>query len=270
MIVDGPVRWQIDLRRAAEVTEGEIAAWRGLLVRAGSDTPIFADPDFLLAAAQHQSGGRDLRFAFAWTRGGFPERLHAVIPLALPHPLWGNGRIGPWHPRGIPVSPTAEAASFGAMRSALADRLRALRPRAVLMLAEDVPLPVPGGAGPRSVPNRPTIPSAALVGIRSATAPLQDRPAVERIAEPERIRDAVEEFLVLDAEVSSAPIIGDPSEAALVRVVTRLFARRRQACVEFTRHGGTVVAAKLSLGAGAQAVVWRKAGMAEQGRARTA
>lgn len=270
VIVDGPVRWQVDLRRPAEVGEAEIAAWRGLLVRAGSDTPIYADPDFLLAAAQHQAGGRDLVFAFAWTRSASPEHLRAVVPLALPHPLWGNGRIGPWQPHGIPVAPTAEAASFGEMRAALSDRLRAIRPRAVLTLAEDAPLPVSGGTGLRSVPNRPSIPSAALVGIRPSEASVQDRPAVERISEPDRIRDAVEEFLVLDAEVSSAPIIGDPSEAALVRVVTRLFARRRQACVELTRRGGTVVAAKLSLGAGAQAVVWRKASMTERDRARTA
>ncbi|NEU12334.1 hypothetical protein G3T14_09325 [Methylobacterium sp. BTF04] len=269
----GPLLWRVDLRRAVDVTEGEIAAWRGLLVRAGSAEPVYADPDFLLAAAQHQAGGRDLVFAFAWSHGNGPDRLHGVVPLAIPHPMWGNGQIAPWQPHGVSVAPTIEAAVFDDVRDALADHLASVRPRGTLVLSDDPyaasPVTNPGRTL-RSVPKRVAIPADALVGIRSAESAQPERPAVERISEPDRIRDAVEAFLILDAEVSPAPIIGDPSEAALVRVVTRLFAQRRQASVELTRCDGAVVAATLRLGVGTQAVVWRQVAGVASLRARSA
>ncbi|MCI9878968.1 hypothetical protein MTL_02850 [Methylobacterium goesingense] len=250
-----PLAWRVDLRRAAAVSEGEIAAWRALLVRARVADPVLADPDYLLSAAQHQSGGRDLLFALAWTTGNGPDQLAAVLPLALPHTLWGQERIGLWQPHGTALAPTIAPDRVEAARMAVSERLRLLRPRAVLLLD--------GVAGPaarapaaqlRAVPRRAGIPTQSLVGVRPGRAPSQ----VERIGEPDRVRDAVEEFLLLDAEVSLAPIIGDPSEAALVRVVTRLFAQRRQVTVTLTRQEGAVVAAAITLGHGAQAVAWRQ------------
>lgn len=267
--VAGPRQWRIDLLRPSHVGMAEIAAWRGLLIRAGSSEPVYADPDFLLAAAQHQSGGRDLVFAFAWSHGHGPDRLHGVIPLALPHALWGNGRIATWQPHGIPVSPTIEAAACDDVRDALSDHLIGLRPRATLALTADAAPPIPARIL-WSIPKRPVIPAGALVGIRSVSAAAPARPAMERISDPDRIRDAVEEFLILDAAVSRAPIIGDPSEAALVRVVTRLFAQRRQASVDLTRRDGVVVAATLLLGAGPSAVVWRQVSGGASDRARSA
>ncbi|MGU3360595.1 hypothetical protein ACLBWX_09700 [Methylobacterium sp. M6A4_1b] len=253
--VAAPLAWRVDLRRAAAVSEGEIAAWRALLVRARVADPVLADPDYLLSAAQHQSGGRDLLFALAWTTGNGPDQLAAVLPLALPHTLWGQERIGLWQPYGIALAPTIAPDRAAPVRAAVAERLRLLRPRAVLVLDGAArPAAQAPAAQLQSVPRRAGIPARSLVGVRPGRAPSQ----VERIGEPGRVRDAVEEFLLLDAEVSVAPIIGDPSEAALVRVVTRLFAQRRQVTVTLTRQEGAIVAAAITLGHGAQAVAWRQ------------
>lgn len=248
--------WRIDLRRAAAFSDGEIAAWRALLVRVRVADPVHADPDYLLSAAQHQAGGRDLVFALAWRTGNGPDQLAAIVPLAMPHTLWGQARIAPWQPHGTTVAPTIAPDSVGEVREALADHLRALRPRAVLVLesAVDSPKAPEGPRLLRAVIRRASIPTHSLIGVR--TVPAASR--VERISDPYRVRDAVEEFLLLDAQVSAAPIIGDPSEAALVRVVTRLFAQRRQVTVALTRRGDAVVAASITLGHGAEAVVWRR------------
>lgn len=247
--------WRVDLRRAAAVSEGEIAAWRALLVRARVADPVLSDPDYLLSAAQHQAGGRDLVFALAWATGAGPDRLAAVLPLALPHTLWGQERIGLWQPHGSALAPTIAPGAAEPVRAAVAERLRVLRPRAVLVLeAPSEPAARAAAAPLRAVTRRAGIPAHNLVGVRPSPAPSR----VERISEPGRVRDAVEEFLLLDAAVSAAPIIGDPSEAALVRVVTRLFAQRRQVTVALTRREGAIVAAAITLGHGAQAVTWRQ------------
>ena len=247
--------WRVDLRRAAAVSEGEIAAWRALLVRARVADPVRSDPDYLLSAAQHQAGGRDLIFALAWATGPGPDQLAAVLPLAMPHTLGGQERIGLWQPHGTTLAPAIAPACFAPVRAAVADRLRVLRPRSVLVLEPTAaPAPETAVAPLRSVPRRAAIPAHSLVGVRANPAPTR----VERISAPALVRDAVEEFLLRDAEVSSAPIIGDPSEAALVRVVTRLFAQRGQATVTLTRRDDAIVAATITLGHGAQAVLWRQ------------
>ena len=79
------------------------------------------------------------------------------------------------------------------------------------------------------------------------------------MSEPEAIRDAVESFLALDARTARTPIVADLSEASLVRVVTRLFARRRACSVAFYRRAGAIVAGTLQLGIGPAAVAWRRA-----------
>lgn len=253
------VTWRVDLRRASAVDPAEVAAWRALLVRCGVADPVRADPDYLLTAAEHGAGGRDLVFALAWALGNGVERLEAVVPLVLPHTLWGQGRIMVWHPAGAAVTPTVAAGRAGAVREALADRLRALRPGAELILD-----PVSAPAGPldvaprlRAVPARGVIPAHSLVGVRPAHGYASAPMTVERISDPDRLPGAVEEFLLLDADVSAAPILADPAQAALVRMVTRRFARRHQVSVTLTRSAGAVVAASVTLGSGAQAVLWR-------------
>lgn len=257
---DSPVSWRVDLRRANAVRPEEIDAWRALLVRASDpveDRSVYADPDFLLSVAQHQAGGRDIVFALAWATADGRNTLNAVVPLALPHTLWGHGRIVPWQPQGVALGPIHATHDVEALRDALTDALRRIRPR------DSLALDMPAGPAPQAAPRiravarRERIPAQNLVGIRPLHAPAPIH--VERISEPHRIRDAVEAFLLHDAEVSAAPIIGDPSEAALVRVVTRLFARRRQVTVALARRDDRIVSVSISLGAGPGAVIWRLA-----------
>ncbi|MCJ2081307.1 hypothetical protein [Methylobacterium sp. J-090] len=252
--------WHIDLCRPGQVVPEAEAAWRALLTRTGNSDP-FCDPDYLQAAAQHGAGGREVVFALAWGRAGARRALCGAIPLTMPNPVWGHGRIALWQPHGHAVAPVLEAPCGDAVRAALRDHLRTLRRGATVDLAA----PTQAGTRPvlRPVPDAVRIPARNLLDIGGAGASRR-----EHIVAPDRIRDAVEEFLILDAAHAAAPIIGDPSEAALVRVVTRLFARRHQAAVDLTRRNGRVVAAALHLGTGPHAVLWRRAseGMAGTGR----
>jgi len=253
--------WQVDLCRPGEVAPEAVAAWRALLTRTGAADPVFQDPDYLLAAARHRSDGRTVTVALAWAGEGARRVLHGAVPLTVPHPVWGKGRFTVWQPHGHAAAPALDPRFAEAVRGALVERLETLRRGASLDLA-----PVHGGAvapALRPVAEAVRIPARHILAVGGAGAAVD-----ERIAEPDRIRDAVEEFLGLDAAHAAAPIIGDPSEAALVRVVTRLFAQRRQCAVDLTRRNGRLVAAGLILGAGPRAVVWRRAAEGMAGAAR--
>ena len=91
-----PAEWHIDLRRPNLVEPIEAEAWRALLTRIRWPEPIYADPDYLLTAAVHQSGGRDLVFAFAWSGSGERARLRGVIPLAM-----AARPVGQWSGTGL-------------------------------------------------------------------------------------------------------------------------------------------------------------------------
>lgn len=262
---DGPVSWTIECVRPGAVSAERIAAWRGLLTRLRVSEPVYADPDYLLTAAQHQARGADPVFVFALSDVGGLQRLEGVLPLSTSRNLWGRGSARIWHPDGLRLEPSINPACATDLLAALGDDLR----RRGIRVGSDL-LTEPLGASPsargvapmrlaRSAARpRRDIPARNLVGIRAAQMPMRERSRAERIADPELIRDAVEEFLGLDARASPDPIIADPSQAAMVRVVTRLFARRRQIVVDLVRRDDLVVAATLRLGDGAGSVVWRQ------------
>ncbi|TXM88899.1 hypothetical protein FV222_27285, partial [Methylobacterium sp. WL103] len=84
--------WRVDLRLAGTVDDGAVAAWRALMTRNAITDPR-VDPDYLLSAARHQSGGRAIAFALAWDRDGSGrEALRGVMPMAMPHAIWGRAR----------------------------------------------------------------------------------------------------------------------------------------------------------------------------------
>lgn len=253
--------WQVDLCRPGEVAPEAVAGWRALLTRTGAADPVFSDPDYLLTAARHLSDGRTVTVALVSAGEGARRPLHAAIPLTVPHPVWGKGRFAVWQPHGHAGAPALDPRFAGAIRAALLERLETLRRGASLDLASTGPTTV--GPALRPVAEAVRIPAHHILAVGGAGASVR-----ERIAEPHRIRDAVEEFLGLDAAHAAAPIIGDPCEATLVRVVTRLFAERRQCAVDLTRRDGQVVAASLILGTGLQAVVWRRAAEGMAGRRR--
>ena len=256
-----PTTWRIDLVRPCDVSEDQSDAWRGLLTRLGSHNSVFADPDYLVPAAQHQARGQDLFFAFAVAEGRH-ERLEGVVCLAMSRPFWGRNRAWLWKPAGMILAPAVNPDHASAIAEALGLHLRERGwngPTGFSASAE----PKPNGFGR----NRPAyavlaperdIPLRNLLAVR-AEARLPTEPTrVTRIVEPDLIRDGVEQFLGLDARLSPRPIIADPSEAAMVRVVTRLFARRRQATVEIIRRADRIVGSRLRLGHGPNAVLWKQ------------
>lgn len=246
--------WRIDLVRPGHLSPEAMAAWRALLTRIGRSDAVFSDPDYLQAAAQHRAGGCDVVFALAWTGADTARTLRAAVALTVPHPIWGRGRFLPWQAPNLTVTPAVEARFAPDLTDVLTDRLKALRWNAALDLGP-IPLQNPASRpalGALSGLGR--IPDRALIDVGGPSPSVR-----QHIAEPNGIRDAVEEFLVLDAAHAAAPIIANPSEANFVRVVMQLFARRRLAAVDLNRRDGRVIAAALRLGAGPHAVVWRRA-----------
>ncbi|MBX9933373.1 MAG: hypothetical protein K2Y56_17860 [Methylobacterium sp.] len=269
---DEPATWRIDLVRPCDVTEDRANAWRSLLTRLRSHDPVFADPDYLVPAAQHQARGDDLVFAFAVAEGQH-ERLEGVIGLATSRGFWGRTRTGFWKPAGVTLASAINPDHSGAIREALGASLK----RTGLNVPGEFENPaelravVSSESGPGEIGSRPRpsayavlaperdIPLRNLLAVRPGTKMPTEPTRVTRVLEPDMIRDAVEEFLSIDARVSRCPIVADPSEAALVRVVTRLFARRRQATVEIVRRADRIVGARLRLGHGPNAVLWKQA-----------
>ena len=257
--------WRIDLHRAGTVDDGAVAAWRALMTRNAVADPR-SDPDYLLTAARHQSGGQRIAFVLAWDRDGHEaDSLHGVLPLAMPHPVWEGARARLWQPPGIAqatalIDRRRTEAVETAIRGRLASLRRPLRLDAPARLPVRADAPRPARAVLRAAGRPRTVPAESVVGVRPVGyhAP----PDVEHVSDPVQIDAALEAFLALDARHAARPIIADPSEASMVRVVTRLFARRGQMHVELARRAGEIVAGTLHLGAGARAVAWRHAARA--------
>ncbi|MBN6820789.1 hypothetical protein JRF84_14495, partial [Methylobacterium organophilum] len=117
--------WRVDLRRPGAVDGASVAAWRALLVRNAVTDPL-RDPDHLLPLAQHRPSGRPVAVALAWSRDARDghETLRGVVPLAMPHPVWGS-RARPWQPAEPDAAALVERAAAEAVDRALRERLGA-------------------------------------------------------------------------------------------------------------------------------------------------
>ncbi len=245
--------WRIDLKGAPGVDAEAVAAWRALLVRNAVLDPR-TDPDYLLTAARHLAGGDQIAFALAWEQG--PDlALRGVVPLAIAEPLFRASRARPWWPPGLNPRSLVDPGRGAAIHAAIAAHLRAL-PRPVAYDPEARAGTVPVLTVPML---RRPVPPESVLGVRPEGY-VPPSATVETVREPERVRDAVEAFLALDARTARYPIIAAPQEAAMVRVVTRLFARRQQLAVALASRAGGLVAGTISLGQGAGTIAWRHAG----------
>ncbi|AWN36252.1 GNAT family N-acetyltransferase [Methylobacterium radiodurans] len=241
--------WRIDLKGVQGVDAEMVAAWRALIARNAVLDPR-TDPDYLLTAARHLAGGEQIAFALAWELGAVPE-LRGVVPLAIAEPLFRASRARPWWPPGLAARSLVDPGRGTAIHAAVAAHLRAL------------PRPVAYDPTPRANTlsgRRRVIPAESVVGIRPEGY-VPPSATVEMIRDPERVRDAVEAFLALDARTARQPIIAEPQEAAMVRVVTRLFARRQELAVALASRAGNLVAGTIHLGQGSGAIAWRHAGL---------
>lgn len=233
--------WRIDLKGAPGVDAEAIAAWRAHLLRNAVLDPR-TDPDYLLTAARHLAGSEQIAFALAWELGPDPT-LRGVVPLAIAEPLFRASRARPWWPPGVTARSLVDPGRGAAIHAAVAAHLSAL--------------PRPVAYDPQA--RKRTVPPENVVGIRPEGY-VPPSATVETIREPERVRDAVEAFLALDARTARYPIIAEPQEAAMVRVVTRLFARRQQLAVALASRAGGLVAGTICLGQGPGTIAWRHAG----------
>jgi hypothetical protein len=263
----GAATLRAELRHPSSLRDPEVEAWRSLMGRA-LEPSVYADPDFTLTMAQHLADGQTLALLLVWQDGLRAPILRGVLPLRLPTRQGLAGRAQLWR---LPLAGSAEAAvdadhAAAVLRTAL-DHLRQSRLRLVDLLwpdlRPDAALAVVLGEVAGSTGRR-----LAVVAQASAPAPAlapmtlpEGRTSLERVRDPVRLRDAVEHFLVLDARRGPGSLLGDPATATAFRVVTRRFARRRQACVDLVRRDGDVVAAAVHLATGRHDTIWRQAGL---------
>ncbi|GJE56368.1 MULTISPECIES: hypothetical protein [Methylobacterium] len=277
LVTEGPVSgspkpgaWRVELRRPAELREAEIEEWRALAART-TDLDPFSDPDFLATAALHvpRGNGGGVAFALAFFDGATGiERLCGVIPLALPHRMWGGPAVALWQAPLTPraVEPVFAEGTAGDAIEAVLGHLAETNARVSLRLsgiATEGELSAALRADRRfRIVDRaaaPSIPEAQFVSV-GAREPVT---SVERIAAPDRIRDAVECFLLADSRRARRPLLADPAAASTVRVVSRLFARRGLIEVELRSDRGEVVSAAIRLGREGERVLWRSVDLDE-------
>ncbi|GLS45942.1 hypothetical protein [Methylobacterium brachythecii] len=269
-----PDGWRVMLRRPSELRDAEIEEWRALAARRTCLEP-FSDPDFLATAALHlprgQTGGVAFAMAYATGEGGI-ERLRGVIPLVLPGPIWGGASVSLWHAPLSPrlVEPVFDDGAAGDAVEAVLGHLAHVKPTAGLRLPG---LDATGDllAALRVEPRLhvemcqapAAIPEAQFVTLASR----ETVSCVERVTGADAIRDAVERFLLVDAQRSRRPILSDPAAASTLRVVSRLFGRRGLIEVELNSAGGDVVSGAIRLGREGERVIWRSANLDEAGPA---
>lgn len=254
--------WRVVLRQAGMIEAEETDAWRALCECMPHPDP-YADPDFIVTAAQHLARPGEIVFALvhAIAKNG-QNMLGGVVPLGLPHPIWGGSQIRLWHPPIAfrPVEPTSAPGVGSAVIEAVVAHLTRLRPRSSLRLdrikaegrlmselCADRRLRVD------AQPSPPPIPAGQFVEVVAREAPMR----IERIVSPDGVREAVERFLVVDARRSRRPILADPGMATMVRVTTRLFARRGLALIEFGHRGTELVSGAIHLGKPDARILWR-------------
>src|SRR5215207_10123822 len=81
---------------------------------------------------------------------------------------------------------------------------------------------------------------------------------IERAQEPRSVRDAIEEFLVLEAlERGRTALVQDVGTATFVRTMTHELARSRRCRVDVMRIGGRPVAAAIILKSAQRAWLWK-------------
>ncbi|MEH3144770.1 MAG: hypothetical protein PGN34_05375 [Methylobacterium frigidaeris] len=262
----GRTGWRAELRRPGDLDDGIVGAWRDLLSRA-LEPSVFAEPDFVLTMARHLPDGAGLAILLVWrTETGGPV-LAAVLPLHVGGAFGRTARL--WRvPLAGVATPVVEAAhAVAALRTAL-DHLEASPVRITGLSLPDLVADgtLAAALGEAAGQEGRRLALRRRGGATAAAEPFlalpRGRTSLERVRDPHRIRDAVEHFLVLEARRPADCLLDAPDALTAFRVVTRLFAARRQCCVDLVRRDGIVVAAAVHLGSAERDQVWRQAGLA--------
>jgi len=274
--IEGPLC--VEIRRAGDM-RAVTDAWRHLMPRA-LEPSVFAEPGFLLPALQHLPEGPHVAMLCVWQ--GPPEKsmLRGLFPVLAPRLSFAGRDVRIWRP---PLSFGNPALVDGDFADAVLEALVAdLSDRgAARLLFPQVPLQGNFAAVLRAFARRPQRPLEILELNDSLqdgpTAEALDRPGprigsdrlwerlsergevrIERAQEARAVRDAVEEFLVLEALArGSAALIRDVGTASFVRTMTRELARSRRCRVDVMRIGGKPVAAAIILKSAQRAWLWK-------------
>jgi hypothetical protein len=278
---DGLIVELVPVREASDYGE----AWRQLAARA-LEPNIFAEADVVLSGAQHLEDGRQVAVLFIWAGSwGEAGKLRGVFPLLMPRwPLWG-AEVSVWRPllspNGLPLIDRTQPeetlkAAFDAL--ALAGmRLQMLRfsgldshgplAQALLGVMRATGRPLLRRAeserpflSPQTMPR--LLESSAILSLRQLRreggSGLDWR--FERVREGRAVRDAVEEFLALDAaqeDRSKPALIDHIGSASFVRAMTRRLARDKRCRVETLRLDGCLAASAILLESKDQHWIWR-------------
>lgn len=280
LAAEGPLR--VEWRAAGEMA-ADAPAWRGLAARA-LEPNVFAEPEFLGASLQH-GPVRRLSLLTVWQG----PALRGLLPITPPRAPFGLGEARLWRPdlagSGPPLIDRGDAE---AVLEAMLDGLSRLGPSGAALSLPELTADGPLLTALRAVTERSrrclalSNPSERAVlrpslGVTDSPIGAPDaaradggrgRFSVESAREPRAIRDAVEEFLALDARLSQADglpaLIEQPGAALLVRTLTRELARSRRCRVDLLRSGERLAAGAITLRSGGRAWLWRIVG--ERGR----
>jgi hypothetical protein len=202
------------------------------------------------------------------------DRLRGLFPLRLSRL---SGEITSWDNPLVPAGPPLiDRDHVTPVVEAVTDWLRLNHPRAPCvrlrrilamgaMQQQLVPLGMPGSW--RSDGRERELRNGAVLEARhrrDVKASLHGRLLVERARDPQSIRDAVEEFLALDAANRPAgcesALIHAAGHANFLRTATRDLARGKSCRVDVLRIDGRAAYAAILLFSGRRAWIWQVAG----------
>jgi CelD/BcsL family acetyltransferase involved in cellulose biosynthesis len=268
-----------------------LQAWSALASRA-LEANIFAEPDIVLSGAQHLEEGKHVAIMFVW-RGipGMSGHLRGVLPLVMPRWPLISGGARLWRPllspNGLPLidkdqpEETLKAAfdalalrgvrmqelqfsgldPQGPLSQAILSVARRTGRLASYQSAEARPALMSQDMGEAGLSQRIDLAQASeLRNIRKDLAYNVDL-QFERACTSRAVRDAVEEFLTLEASgplgKTGQSLIDSINSSGFVRAMTRRLAKSRQCRIDMMRIDGHLAAAAIVLETGDRAWVWR-------------
>jgi hypothetical protein len=265
--------YEVELRGAQEIG-ADIEAWHDLAGRA-MEPALFAHPDVLLPALQHLPDGRQASLLLVWRQA--PRRvLQGLFPVLMPRLPLAPGEVRLWRPAAFPVAAALldrgrPEAVLGAALSFCAARGSRCASLVLSACTDDGSLGASLAAAAAASRRRiERLPLAHPLAAATASAPhaesLMPRDRQLRIVRartPAQVRDAVENFLVLDAAGAKArgvaALIQDPGTASFIRTMTRQLARHGRCRVDMLRRGGDPVAAGIVLESADALWLWHAA-----------
>ena len=262
------------------MAEADGPAWRGLAART-LEPNIFAELDFMGSALKHGGQARRVALLAIWQG----PALRGLLPFTPPRLPFAAEEARLWRPDlAASGPPLIDRGAPEAVLEAMLDGLAQLGPSHAALVLPEMPSDGALSAALRNVAERTgrrlessnaferavlrSVDGAVGASDEGPTATGTDRIPIESARDPRAIRDAVEEFLALEARVAQGrkvpALIEQPGAVLVVSTLTRELARSRRCRVDLLRSGERVVAGAITLRSGDRAWLWRIVG--EPGR----